>query len=110
MSNEIQNQNTIYDYTRNSQSIYNKAKPWQMMEEQKVSQMLVANATAEAAGRKPPIPYIGRVTPRYGYRTDPPGISEVLNVDDVFPSQFGDWSGSVSGYMGTSFPQNPSLP
>lgn len=107
---EIQNPSTIYDYTRNSQSIYNKTKPFQQMEEVRVSQMLLENATAEAANRKPPIPYLGRVTPRYGYRTDPPGISDILNVDDVFPSQFGDWSGRVSGYLGTSFPSNPSLP
>lgn len=97
---EIQNQNTIYDYT----------KPFQQLEEQRVNYMLLANATAEASNRKPPIPYIGKVTPRFGYRTDAPGIADVLNVDDIFPSQFGDWSGSVSGYQGTSFPQNPSMP
>lgn len=91
--------NTIYDYTRPSQS----------MAEQLVSATLLANATADAANRKPPIPNIGKTAPRFGYQQTVPTIADVLNVDTVFPSQFGDWSGSVSGYGGTAYPSVQSV-
>ncbi len=91
--------NTIYDYTRPSQSIA----------EQLVSLSLLENATANAANRKPPIPNIGRTMNRFGYDNTPATIHDVLNVNDVFPAQFGDWSGTVSGYGGTAYPSIPSF-
>lgn len=91
--------NTIYDYT----------KPSQSFAEQIVSAQLIANATVEAATRRAPIPNIGRVAPRTGYRTEPATIEDVLNVDSVWPTQFGDWSGSLGGYQSTAYPSIPQL-
>lgn len=92
---EIQNANTIYDYTRPSQSF----------SEQIVSAQLVANSKVDAANRKPPIPNIGMTPNRFGYDTNPPGIDDILNVDERWPARFGDWSGSLGGYQGTAYPQ-----
>lgn len=91
--------NTIYDYT----------KPSQSMAEQIVSAQLVANATLEAANRKPPIPNIGKTAKRFGYRTTPATIQDVLNVDSVYPTNFGDFSGSIGGYGGTAYPSIPAM-
>lgn len=90
---------TIYDYSR----------PFQSMAEQLVNAQLVANATADAANRRPPIPNIGKVPNRFGYRTDPPSIQDILVVDDSFAAQFGDFSGTEGGFQGTSYPQVPSI-
>jgi len=98
MSLEIQNANTIYDYTRPSQSF----------SEQIVSAQLIANSSVEAANRRPPIPRIGKIAPRFGYRSEPANIDEVLNVDQNWPARFGDWSGSLGGYQGTSYPSTQS--
>lgn len=95
---EIQNANSVYDYT----------KPTQSHDEELVSARLVANAYADA-NRKPPVPNIGVVAPRYGYRVEPATIEDILNVDDTFPAKFGDWSGSVSGYGGTAYPSIPQM-
>ena len=90
-----------------NQTIYNWTKPFQSMNQQLVHQQLVENATLEAATRKPPIPNIGKIPNRFGYRTEAPGISDVLVVDDAFAAQFGDFSGTEAGYMGTSYPSIP---
>lgn len=87
--------NTIYDYTRPSQSF----------SEQLASAQLLANATVDAQNRRPPIPNIGLIPPRFGYRSEPATIKDVLNVDEMFPARFGDWSGTVGGYQGTAYPQ-----
>jgi hypothetical protein len=91
--------NTIYDYT----------KPSQSMSEQIVSAQLLHNATLDAANRKPPIPNIGKTAKLYGYRQTPPTIEEVLNVDAVYPAKFGDFSGSIGGYAGTAYPSIPAM-
>lgn len=91
--------NTIYDYTTPSQSF----------SEQLASASLLANATADALNRKPPIPNIGKTPNRFGYNREPATIQDILNVDEVFPSQFGDYSGTVGGYGGTAFPSQPSF-
>lgn len=91
--------NTIYDYTRSSQSIA----------EEIVSAQLLHNATLEAANRKPPIPNIGKIANRFGYRTTPATIQDILNVDNVYPASFGDYSGSIGGYGGTAYPSIPAM-
>lgn len=109
----MEKQNTNYNPDKREQgsnSIYNWTRPFQSMQEQLVQQQLLDNATAEAANRRPPIPNIGLIPNRFGYDRTPPGISDVLLVDEAFSANFGDFSGTESGYMGTSFPQNPSLP
>lgn len=90
--------NTIYDYTRPSQS----------MAEQIVSAQLLEHATLEAVNRKPPIPNIGKTPNRFGYRNTPATIQDILNVDNVYSAKFGDFSGSIGGYGGTAYPSIPS--
>lgn len=87
--------NSLYDYT--------KRGPNESIAEQYVTAKLVQAATASTAVR-PPIPNIGKTPPRFGYRTVTPDIYDILNVDSVFSSQWGDFSGTVSGYQGTAFP------
>ena len=109
----MEKQNSNYNpdkRAQENQTIYNVAKPFQSMNEQLVHAQLLANSTLEAETRRPPIPNIGKIPNRFGYRTEPPGISDILVVDDSFAAQFGDFSGTESGFMSTSYPQNPSLP
>ncbi len=87
--------NSLYDYT--------KRGPNESIAEQYVTAKLVQAATASTSVR-PPIPNIGKTPPRFGYRRVTPDIYDILNVDSVFSSQWGDFSGTVSGYQGTAFP------
>lgn len=108
----MERQNSNYNpgkRAQGNQTIYNWTRPFQSMNEQLVHAQLLENATLEAANRRPPIPNIGKTPNRFGYRTNPPGISDVLVVDDAFAAQFGDFSGTESGFQGTSYPQNPSF-
>jgi hypothetical protein len=79
------------------------------MQEQLVQQQLLANATVDAANRRPPIPNIGLIPNRFGYDRTPPGISDILVMDDSFAAQFGDFSGTEGGFQGTSYPSLPQL-
>jgi len=106
----MEKQNTNYNPDKREQgndTIYNVARPVQSMAEQLVSAQLVMNATADAVNRRPPIPNIGLIPNRFGYPVDPPGISDILVVDDSFSANFGDFSGTESGYAGTSYPSIP---
>lgn len=107
----MEKQNTNYDPDKRQQvnTIYNWTRPFQSMQEQLVQQQLLDNATADAANRRPPIPNIGRIPNRFGYDRTPPGIADILVVDDSFAAQFGDFSGTESGYAGTSYPSLPQL-
>lgn len=106
----MERQNSKYDYTKREQGndVYNVARPSQSMAEQLVSEMLSTNAMLNAAIR-PPIPNIGKIPNRFGYRTDTPGITDILYIDDSFSANFGDFSGTQGSYSGTSFPSIPSL-
>lgn len=101
----MEKQNTNYNPDKREQGndVYNVAYPVQSMAEQLVSAKLVQAAYASAA-RRPPIPNIGLVPDRFGYRTYVPGISDILTVDDSFSAQFGNFSGTEGGYEGTSYP------
>jgi hypothetical protein len=108
----MERQNTNYNPDKRQQdneTIYNWTRPFQSMQEQLVSQQLLDNATAEAANRRPPIPNIGKVPNRFGYDRTPPGIADILVVDDSFSAQFGDFSGTESGYAGSSYPSLAQL-
>lgn len=89
--------------------IYNITKPSQSFSEQLVSAQLAADSSSIAANLRPPIPNIGKTAPRFGYRTTTPGIREILGMGIDVPSGFGDWSGQVGGYQGTSFPSIPTM-
>lgn len=108
----MEKQNVNYNPTKREQgndTIYNYARPFQTMQEELVHIQLMRNATEDAANRRPPIPNIGLVPNRFGYRQGQPGISDILVVDDAFAAQFGDFSGTEGGFAGTSYPQNPSI-
>lgn len=107
---EKQNQN--YDASKREyqdDSVYNFQRPSQSFAEQLVSAKLVANAFSDAANLRPPIPNIGKIPNRFGYRTETPGILDILTIDDSFSAQFGDFSGTEGGFSGTSFPSVPQL-
>lgn len=106
----MERQNSKYDYTKREQGndVYYTVRPSQSMAEQLVSEQLLMNAMLNAEVR-PPIPNIGKIPNRFGYRTDTPGITDVLYLDDSFSANFGDFSGTQGGYAGTSFPSIPSL-
>ncbi len=87
--------NSLYDYTKRGAN--------ESVAEQYVTERLNQAAMASTNVR-PPIPNIGRKPPRFGYRSVTPDIYDILNVDSVFNSKWGDFSGTVSGYQGTSFP------
>ncbi len=87
--------NSIYDYT--------KRGPNESIAEQYLTERL-SQAAMASGNVRPPIPNIGRTPPRFGYRNTTPDIYDILNVDSVFTSRWGDFSGAVSGYQGTSFP------
>lgn len=95
-------------FDRQANSVYDYTKPSQSMAEELVSAKLLANATADAINRKPPIPNIGKTANRFGYSHEPATIYDVLNVDETFPARFGDWSGSDGSYGGTAYPSIPS--
>lgn len=106
----MERQNSTYDYTKREQGndVYYKTRPSQSMAEQIVSEQLMMNAAINATIR-PPIPNIGKMPNRFGYRTTTPGIEDVLTVDDSFSANFGDFSGTQGGYGGTSYPSLPQL-
>lgn len=87
--------NSLYDYT--------KRGPNESIAEQYLTERL-SQAAMASGNVRPPIPNIGRTPPRFGYRSITPDIYDILDVDSVFNSRWGDFSGSVSGYQGTAFP------
>jgi hypothetical protein len=82
-------------------------RPWGSNEERLTVTALasVANLTAEQISQiRPPLPRVQLFPPRFGYRIDAFGIRDVVNVNTVYPGARIDYSGSNSGYQGTSFP------
>jgi hypothetical protein len=91
---------------QNADTVY-APKPWASNEERLVSEALAANTTPGSvlqSAVRPPLPRVVLFPPRYGYRTEPYGIRDVLDVDNAFPTARVDYSGSSSGYSGTSTP------
>jgi len=106
----MQKQNQNYNPTKREQgndNIYTVARPVQSVAEELVSLQLLKHAAAISMNKRPPIPNIGLVPNRFGYRTDPLGIIDIISIDDSFSAQFGDFSGTEGGYGGTSFPSLP---
>lgn len=88
-----------------TQTVYDYSRPFQSLQEALVHNQLVTNASENAMALRPPIPNIGKVPNRFGYNTTPPRITDILVLDDSFASQFGDFSGTEGGFMGTAYPQ-----
>lgn len=57
---------------------------------------------AESIRNRRPLLNVDPFPPRYGYRTDALGISDVATLDRLY--QRTDFTGRQSGYQGTSFP------
>lgn len=81
--------------------------PNESNEERLVSEALAALAGEPAeviAQRRPPLPQVQLFPPRFGYRVDALGIRDVVRLDEIYPQSRIDWSGTTSGYTGTSYP------
>jgi hypothetical protein len=108
----VEKQNTNYNpgkRAQDNQTIYNYTRPFQSMTEDLVHNQLVRNSSVDAANRRPPIPNIGKIPDRFGYSQWTPSISDILVVDDSFAAQFGNFSGTESGFEGTSYPSVPQM-
>lgn len=91
----------------NADGQYDYSRPWQTNEERLTSQALqaVAQLPAEVIQQiRPPLPRVQLFPPKFGYRVDAFGIRDVVNVNTIYPGARTDYSGSNSGYQGTSFP------
>lgn len=92
---------------QSADTVYDRTKPWQSNEERLTGQALAAVATLDAAqiqSIRPPIPRIGFLPPRFGYWQEALGIRDIVRLDQIYPGARVDYSGSQSGYQGTSFP------
>lgn len=96
-------------------TVYDTTKPWTSNEERLTTQALaVATIPGEdispvpndaiARNVRPPLPRTELFPPKFGYRVDALGIADIVKLDTVFPGARVDFSGSVSGYQGTSTP------
>lgn len=99
------NADTVYN--RRAWDQYTQGRPWQSNEERLCGEALAANATMDSnqiAAIRPPIPRVGLFPPKFGYRQEAFGIRDVVQIDNVYPGARIDYSGSTSGYSGTSYP------
>ena len=79
-------------------------KPWSSYEDQLTAKSLAAAMTwtpQEIRDIRPPIP-IDLFPPRFGYRQQALGITDVVNIDDAYSRR--DFSGKQSGWGSTSYP------
>lgn len=94
-------------------TVYNKSAPWASNEERLVTAALMAvtgvPGTYIALNTRPPLSRVVLFPPRFGYRTEEFGIDDVVRVNEVYPGARVDYSGSVSGYSGSSFPSLPVI-
>lgn len=91
---------------QNADTVY-APKPWGSNEERLMGEALsVANIPGDVIQQtvRPPLPLVQLFPPRFGYRTDPIGIRDVLDVNTTYPGARVDYSGSSSGTSGTSTP------
>lgn len=90
----------------NADSVYDRTKPWQSLQERQVGESLTVATIPDAvlALQAPPAPVVRPLfPPRFGYDR------EALSIDDVFEiaSRFPDPAnspGALGGYSGTSRP------
>lgn len=86
---------------------YERTRPWASNEERLTTEAL-ASATIPGAVLQaqvaPPLPRVVAFRPRFGYERDALRIDDIVNLDVIFPGARVDYSGSRSGYSGSSFP------
>jgi hypothetical protein len=88
-------------------AVYTQPRLNESHEEQLVSQALAASQTPGEvlkAITRPPLPRVQLFPSRLGYRTEQPGIEDVIDVSILYPGARVDYSQSQSGYSGTSYP------
>lgn len=99
---------TVYSPSPHAQpaNVYVQPKPNRSNEERLVDEALAANTVPGAYLRsiRPPIPRIGLLPPRFGYNREALKISDIIDVDLLYPGARVDYSQSKSGYSGTSYP------
>jgi hypothetical protein len=86
-------------------SQYDTTRPWQSNQERLVGIALQAVALMpvdQIRAIRPPLPRIAMLPPRFGYRQECLGISDIINLDQLYPGARIDYSGSNSGYSGSN--------
>jgi hypothetical protein len=86
---------------------YERTRPWASNEERLTTEALSAAVIPGAvlqARVAPPLPRVVAFRPRFGYEQRALGIADIVNLDVLFPGARVDYSGSRSGYSGSSFP------
>lgn len=93
---------------QNANSVYDQSKPWQLRQENVVSERLAGMSrmtTAQIEAIRPPIANIGRRPERFGYGDcKQPTIEDVVRADMVWPIPRIDWSGTQAGIESTTYP------
>jgi len=95
---------------QHANSVYDQNKPWQSMQENKVSERMAGQtrlSSAQIQAIRPPIPNQGcPPPPRFGLGEQrQPTIDDVLrHVDTRWPTRRIDYSGSQAGVQSTSYP------
>jgi len=51
---------------------------------------------------RPPLPQVELFRPRFGYRSRELGISDIMDVDEIYAEPRSDSSGGVAGFEGSS--------
>jgi hypothetical protein len=91
-----------------AQGSLSSGKPWASNAERLVDLALAsADLTYEQIESiRPPLPQVQLFPPRFGYRpyVDQFRIEDVVDLDLLYPGSRVDFSGSTSGYQGSSFP------
>jgi len=70
-----------------------------------MSQALVANTTPGehlADIVRPPLPQVQLFRSRYGYRSRELGISDIMDIDEIYAEPRSDASGGIGGFEGSS--------
>lgn len=88
---------------------YDRTKPWNSNEERLVGEALASAALDGPVDPfynvRPPLPRTNPFPPRFGYGDRPAfSITDVANLDAMFPGARIDYSGNKSGMQGSSFP------
>ena len=93
---------------QHANSVYDTTKPWQSMQENRVSERLAGTSrmsTSQIEAIRPPIANIGKHPERFGYGdVKQPTIEDIVRADMVWPIPRIDWSGTQAGIQSTTFP------
>lgn len=91
---------------QNADSVYDRSRPWQSLQEQQTSESLSIADVPDAVlqMQSPPAPVVRPLfPPRFGYNRDAIGIEDVFAIGSRYPSP-ANAPGALGGYSGTSRP------